>query len=68
MFTARPPELIALAALPTSEENTARAIVHPEALLSADQERLFSEIAPGARVQTLTESLEECRWAHPGPR
>ena len=59
VFTARPPELIALAALPPRDGESARAIVYPEPLLSADEERLFSEIAPGVRVRTLTDWLEE---------
>ena len=59
VFTARPPELIALAALPPDVEDAARAIVHPEPSLSADDERLFLEVAPGVRVQTLAEWLEE---------
>ena len=58
---ARPPELIALAALPSGDEGPTPTIVYPEPLLSADEERLFSEIAPGVRVLTLTEWLEERR-------
>ena len=60
MFTARPPELIALAALPPHDGESAPTIVYPEPLLSADEERLFREVAPGVRVQTLTEWQEEC--------
>ena len=59
LFTARPPELIVLAALSLRREETDPIIVYPEPLLSADEERLFSEIAPDVRVQTLTEWLEE---------
>ena len=61
LFTARPPELIALAAMPSGSEDAAPAIVYPEPLLSADEERLFREISPGVRVQTLTDWLEERR-------
>ena len=61
LFTARPPELIALAAAPPGGEDSASAIVYPEPLLSADEERLFRVVAPGVRVQTLTEWLEERR-------
>lgn len=59
LFTARPPELIVLAALSLRCEEAVPIIVYPEPLLSADEERLFSEIAPDIRVQTLTEWLEE---------
>ena len=61
LFTARPPELIALAALPPGGEESDPAIVYPEPLLSADEERLFRDIAPGVRMQTLTDCLEERR-------
>ncbi len=59
VFTARPPELIALAARPSADAASVSAIVYPEPLLSADEERLFRKIAPGVRVQTLTNWLEE---------
>ena len=61
VFTARPPELIALAALPPHDGESAPTIVYPEPLLSADDERLFREVAPGVRVRTLTDWLEERR-------
>ena len=61
LFTARPPELIALAALPSGDEGSTPTIVYPEPLLSTDEQRLFSEIAPGVRVLTFTEWLEERR-------
>ncbi len=61
LFTARPPELIALAAVSLDGEESTPTIVYPEPPLSADEERLFTEIAPGVRVQTLTEWLEERR-------
>jgi len=59
VFTARPPELIALAALPPHDGESARTIVYPEPLLSADEERLFRDIAPGVHVRTLADWLEE---------
>ena len=61
LFTPRPPELIALAAVPSCGEDSVQAIVYPEPLMAADDERLFREIAPGVRVQTLTDWLEERR-------
>ena len=61
LFTPRPPELITLAAVPSCGEDSVPAIVYPEPLLAADEERLFREIAPGVRVQTLTDWLEERR-------
>ena len=61
LFTPRPPELVALAAVPICDEDTVPVIVYPEPLLAADEERLFRDIAPGVRVQTLTDWLEERR-------
>ena len=61
VFTARPPELITLAALPPHGAESDPTIVHPEPLLSADEERLFRKVAPGVRVRTLTDWLEERR-------
>ena len=59
LFTARPPELIALAALPRRDEGSSPTIVYPEPLVSADEQRLFADVAPDVRVQTLAEWLEE---------
>lgn len=59
LFTARPPELITLAAAPPGGEDSPSMIVYPEPLLGADDERLFRDIAPGVRVRTLTDWLEE---------
>ena len=59
LFTARPPELIALAALPLGDEEPTPMIVYPEPLLSADEERLFGKIAPEVQVRTLTDWLEK---------
>lgn len=61
LFTARPPELIALAAVPLGSEDSAPAIVYPEPMMSADEERLFRAISPRIRMQTLTDWLEERR-------
>ena len=61
VFTARPPELITLAALPPGDEEAVPMIVYPEPLLSVDEARLFSEVAPEVRVQTLADWLEERR-------
>lgn len=58
LFTARPPELIALAALPAPENGDFTAIVHPDPRLGTDEARLFEAIAPNMRVRTLTEWLE----------
>ena len=58
LFLAWPPELISLAALPTSHIDNGSTIVHPEPALGTDEAKLFSEIAPKVRVQTLTEWLE----------
>ncbi len=59
LFTARPPELLSLAVLPTHPSEAGSAIVHPEPPLSADEARLFLEIAPDVRTLTLTKWLEE---------
>ena len=61
LFTARPPELIALEAVPYCGEDAVPVIEYPEPLLAADEDRLFREIASGVRVQTLTDWLEEPR-------
>lgn len=58
LFLAWPPELVSLAALPTSQIDNGSTIVYPEPVLGTDDARLFSEIAPKVRIQTLTEWLE----------
>ena len=50
-FTARLPELIASAAVPSCGKEWIPAIAYPGPLLGADDERLFGEIALGVRVQ-----------------
>ena len=59
LFTARPPELISLAAFPLGSDESNKVIVYPEPLIGTDEEQLFMEVAPSVRVQTLTEWLEE---------
>lgn len=59
LFTARPPELIVLAAMSSRREGIDPVIVYPDPLLSAEEGHLFSKIAPNVRVQTLTEWLEK---------
>ncbi len=59
LFTARPPELITLAAVPPGDGDSPSVIVYPEPLLGADEETLFRDIAPEVRVRTLTDWLEE---------
>lgn len=61
LFTPRPPELIALSVLPPGAEDSAQTIVYPDPLLSADEERLFMEISPRVRMQTLSNWLEDRR-------
>lgn len=58
LFLAWPPELVSLAALQTSQIDNGSIIVYPEPVLGTDDARLFSEIAPKVRIQTLTEWLE----------
>lgn len=58
LFTARPPELIALAALPDSGNVDFAAIVHPEPRLGADEALLFETVAPNVRLWTLNEWLD----------
>ena len=59
LFMVRPPELVALATLPTNESDAGSFIVHPGPPLNSVAAELFSEIAPDKRIQTLTEGLEE---------
>ena len=59
LFTARPPELILLAALQELQGGRDSTIVYPEPLLGTDEARLFQEIAPNVRLRTLKKWLEE---------
>lgn len=57
-----PPELVALSAVPSgTATDSVQTIVYPDPLLSADEERLFREISPGVRIQTLSNWLEDRR-------
>ena len=53
----RPPELITLASLPSADEVPELVIVYPDPPLSAEEERLFAEIAPRVQLRSLTEWL-----------
>lgn len=57
IFIPRPPELITLAALPPEADVPAPIIVYPDPPLSAEEERLFAEIAPRVQLRSLTEWL-----------
>lgn len=57
IFVPRPPELISLAGLPSEEEVPEPVIVYPDPPLSAEEERLFAEIAPRVQLRSLTEWL-----------
>ncbi|WP_232505041.1 toll/interleukin-1 receptor domain-containing protein [Rubrivivax gelatinosus] len=56
-FIPRPPELITLAALPPEADVPAPMVVYPDPPLSAEEERLFAEIAPRVQLRSLTEWL-----------
>ena len=58
LFTAQPPELITLAAVPSGDKSTPT-IVYPDPVMSADEERLFTAVSPHMSMQTLTDWLEE---------
>ena len=55
LFSVRPPELISLAALQHGSGRIGSFIVYPEPLMSADEQVLFSKVAPEVHIQTLTE-------------
>ncbi|MBU2854972.1 toll/interleukin-1 receptor domain-containing protein [Acidithiobacillus ferriphilus] len=57
IFVPRPPELITLASLPPAEAVPSPIIVYPDPPLSAEEERLFAEIAPRVQLRSLTEWL-----------
>lgn len=57
VFLPRPPELISLANLPATVNGRHAVIVYPDPPLSAEEERLFEEIAPHIRLRSLTEWL-----------
>lgn len=57
IFLPRPPELISLACLPSAADVLEPLIVYPDPPLSAEEERLFAEIAPRVQLRSLTEWL-----------
>ncbi len=57
VFMPRPPELISLASLPSSADLPCPVIVYPDPPLSAEEERLFAEIAPRVQLRSMTEWL-----------
>ena len=57
VFLPRPPELISLASLPPAEDVPEPLIVYPDPPLSAEEERLFAEVAPRVQLRSLTEWL-----------
>jgi len=57
IFLPRPPELISLASLPPAIDVPEPLIVYPDPPLSAEEERLFAEIAPRVQLRSLTEWL-----------
>jgi hypothetical protein len=57
VFVPRPPELISLCCLPGRDEVPEPTIVYPDPPLSAEEERLFEEVAPGVRLRSFTEWL-----------
>jgi hypothetical protein len=60
VFVPRPPELISLAALPpATAEQPEVLMVYPDPPLSAEETRLFADIAPRVRLRSMTEWLAE---------
>jgi len=57
VFLPRPPELISLASLPPAADVPAPVIVYPDPPLSAEEERLFADVAPRVQLRSLTEWL-----------
>lgn len=57
VFVPRPPELISLASLPPVADVPEQVIVYPDPPLSAEEERLFADIAPHVQLRSLTEWL-----------
>jgi hypothetical protein len=57
VFVPRPPELVSLAGLPPETDVPAPMIVYPDPPLSAEEERLFEEVAPRVQLRSLTEWL-----------
>jgi hypothetical protein len=59
IFVPRPPELISLTCLPPKDDVPEPTIVYPDPPLSAEEERLFEEVAPRVRLRSFTEWLAE---------
>jgi hypothetical protein len=59
VFVPRPPELICLAALPPAAELPEVLMVYPDPPLSAEETKLFADIAPRVRLRSMTEWLAE---------
>ena len=57
MFTARPPELILLSNLTDDAGDDERSIVYPGPPLGFEEMRIFADIAPGVRLDTLSDWL-----------
>jgi hypothetical protein len=57
VFVPRPPELISLAGLPPQNDVPEPTIIYPDPPLSAEEERLFEEVAPRVRLRSFTEWL-----------
>jgi hypothetical protein len=57
VFMPRSPELISLASLPPRTDVPEPVIVYPDPPLSAEEERLFADIAPRVQLRSLTEWL-----------
>lgn len=57
IFLPRPPELISLATVPVGAEAPEPTIIYPDPPLSAEEERLFEEIAPQVQLRSFTEWL-----------
>ena len=54
-FTARPPELLSLAGLPTSTPTTESVIVYPDPPLGEEERQLFAAVRGDVRLLTLTQ-------------
>ena len=59
MFTARPPELIALSVLTENDDDGEQLIVYPGPPLGLQETRLFADIVPNVRLHTLVDWLVE---------
>lgn len=57
VFIPRPPELISLASLPSASDIPEPVLVYPDPPLSAEEERLFADVAPRVQLRSLTEWL-----------